>query len=86
MKWVATLNLATGSILVIVGIIHFFNALYPAGFSWFIFGSMYLVMDSYQTVRTDQTFERRATIVRKLFSLAGFVAAIALLIYTLFSF
>lgn len=77
------LNIGTGFILVVVGIISFFEQMYPSGFSWFIFGAMYLVMDSYRPSPERQKPEYKAMLIRKAFSIVGFLAAVALTIYTL---
>ena len=83
MKIIENLNRATGFILVIVGVINFVGSLYAAGFSWLIFGSMYLVMDSYRSKQENQSQESTAVLVRKIFGWIGFLASLALLIYTI---
>ena len=83
MKKIENFNRATGFILVIVGFINFIGSLYPAGFSWLIFGSMYLVMDSYRSNEEKQPQENTAVLVRKIFGWVGFLASLALLVYTI---
>lgn len=75
------LNLITGGILVIVGILMFFKNDAPSGFNWLIFGSMYLVMDGYKTSKTTNTFGKMCQTIRNVFSIIGTIASVGLLIY-----
>lgn len=83
MKRIENLNRATGFILVVVGIVNFVEGIYLVGFSWLIFGSMYLVMDSYRLNKEKQPQEEMAVLVRKIFGWVGFLASFALLVYTM---
>ena len=83
MKKIENLNRATGFILVVVGVINFIGSFYPAGFSWLIFGSMYLVMDSYRSNQENQLQTSNAVLVRKIFGWVGFLASLFLLVYTI---
>jgi hypothetical protein len=77
------LNLITGGILVIVGILMFFRNDAPSGFNWLIFGSMYLVMDAYKTSESSNAFAKMCQAFRNVFSIIGAIASIALLVYYL---
>ena len=78
------LNLLTGFTLLVVGILDFFDQQYFRAASWIIFGSMYLVMDSYKENPVATTRLQKITqYTRPIFGWVGLIGSILLLIYRL---
>lgn len=80
------LNILTGFTLLVVGIIDIVGAQYIRVASWIIFGSMYLVMDSYGKRAVGGTFfERIASRIRYIFGWVGLMGSVALSAYRLWA-
>lgn len=81
------LNLLTGFVLVLVGILDFTDQQYIRAASWIIFGSMYLVMDNYNADPPAITRLQKITrYTRPIFGWIGLIGSIVLLIYRLVTF
>lgn len=82
-KQLEIINSITGFILVIVGIIYSEQKNIESAASWFIFGAMYLAMDSYKLNTDNDSLSKAFFIIKIIFSLAGCIAALLFLIYLL---
>jgi hypothetical protein len=78
------LNLITGLLLVISGLINLSTGNFEMGMNWIIFGAMYLIMDDYMQNPNYRTLlEKTTDLSRIIFSWVGFIASIVLLFYYL---
>ena len=64
-------NIVTGIVLLVIGGTYMYKGSIESGTSWLIFGSMYLVMDSYV----------KKTYLRAVFCLLGMVGSTTFLAY-----
>jgi len=73
------LNIATGILLCIAGVIYVLSKDYTSALSWGIFGSMYLVMDSYKPYsRSEKPFIHT---IREIFGVLGLLLSLLLIVY-----
>lgn len=77
-------NMLTGALLCVAGVIAFFNIDVPTSLNWVIFGAMYLVMEEYRCECLHCT--NRNHLIRFLFSWIGLMGTIALLWFYVSSF
>jgi hypothetical protein len=77
------INSITGFILVIVGLIYWQQKNIESEASWFIFGAMYLVMDSYKINTDNDILSKVFSVIRIVFSVAGCIASFLFLLYVL---
>jgi len=76
------LNLITGILLVISGLLNLFRGQFEIAAGWIIFGSMYLVMDNYLPNQSNSSLLNRTTNVsRIIFGWVGLIVSFLLLLY-----
>lgn len=84
-KTMETLNLLVGFELILVGLLYLTKLDIPSAASWAIFGSMYMVMDTYSV--SKQISQRRKLIegIKYASAWLGFAISTAFLVYVMWA-
>ncbi|QQR82139.1 hypothetical protein IPJ70_02540 [Candidatus Campbellbacteria bacterium] len=76
------LNLITGLLLVVSGVLNLFQTNFEMGINWIVFGAMYLIMDDYMQNKNTETFlEKMTDAGRIIFSWVGLLCSLFLIAY-----
>jgi len=79
------LNLITGVLLIISGLLNLFGGQFDIAAGWIIFGSMYLVMDNYlPNPNITSLLDKITSKSRVFFGWVGLIASFLLLLYYLY--
>ena len=80
------LNLITGFLLVISGLLNLYRGQFDIAAGWIIFGSMYLVMDNYLSNQNIiSLLDRITSVLRVIFGWVGLIGSFLLLLYYLYT-
>ena len=77
------LNIAIGTVLILISLVYIFRGEVDYAASWFIFGCMYMVMDKYWPCDRYTALRIRADILKYLVNVAALAVSLAFLIYIL---
>ena len=80
------LNLITGFLLMISGLLNLYRGQLDIAAGWIIFSSMYLVMDNYLSSQNVSSFLDRITSVSRLiFGWVGLIASFLLILFYIYT-